>query len=126
MDKYLWVGLGGFFGAVARFSVGIWIAERLGTRFPYGTFFINISGCFLIGFLMTLVARQPSIPPAFRLIFPIGFVGAYTTFSTFEYETLVNVQAGQISVGIYNVVFSLIVGFVAVWIGMILGRLITN
>ena len=111
-------------GAIARFWVGGYIAQRMGTRFPYGTFFINCSGSFVIGFIITLLAERNHWSPNLRYLIPIGFVGAYTTFSTFEFETLRALQDGQIFVAALNVVASVIVGFVAVWLGVAAGRVI--
>ncbi len=122
MSKYLWVGIGGFAGAIARYALGVWIYDRLGTRFPYGTFVINITGCFLIGVILTVLDSRVGVPPAWRLAIPIGFIGAYTTFSTFEYETFRSVQSGQASIGMLNIALSVIVGYFAVWLGVMAGR----
>lgn len=117
------IGIGGFLGAIARYALGIYIGSRYGVRFPYGTFVINVSGSFLIGLIMVLLARTTA-SPYWRYLIPIGFIGAYTTFSTFEYETLLAVQGGQVMTGLLNVVLSLVVGFVAVWAGSALGRIL--
>src|ERR1700739_4609705 len=124
--KYLWVALGGALGSVARYAVGLLIYERMGTRFPYGTFVINISGCFIIGFALTILDEQMGLPPQWRLAIPIGFVGAYTTFSTFEYETLRLAQHGQASVGVLYLVLSVVLGYGAVWLGMTAGRVLVT
>ena len=121
MLKYLVVGVGGFLGAIARYMLGTYIGSRYGVRFPYGTFVINMSGCFLIGLILTLLARTTA-SQYWRYLIPIGFIGAYTTFSTFEYETLRAVQDGQVTTGLLNVALSVIVGFVAVWAGAAVGR----
>lgn len=120
--KYLWIALGGALGSVARYAVGLWIYERMGTRFPYGTFVINITGCFIIGFALTILDARVGLPPAWREAIPIGFVGAYTTFSTFEYETLRAVQHGQSAIGLLYVMLSVVIGFAAVWLGSAAGR----
>ena len=122
--KYMWVGLGGCLGAVARYAVGLWIYERLGTRFPTGTFVINMSGCFLIGLVLAVLDARTTLPAAWREAVPIGFIGAYTTFSTFEYETLRAAQQGQSAVAIGYVLSSIVVGFGAVWLGQGVGRLL--
>jgi len=122
--KYLWVALGGALGSVARYAVGLLIYERMGTRFPYGTFVINISGCFIIGFALTILDEQMGLPPQWRLAIPIGFVGAYTTFSTFEYESLRLAQHGQAALGLAYVVLSVVLGYGAVWLGMAAGRVL--
>jgi len=121
--KYLVVGVGGFFGTIARYVVSTYIASRYGVRFPYGTFVINMSGCFLIGLIVTLLARTTA-SQYWRYLIPIGFIGAYTTFSTFEYETLRAVQDGQLATGLLNVALSVVVGFVAVWAGAAVGRIL--
>ena len=124
MLKYVMVGIGGFVGAITRFWVGVYIANRMGTRFPYGTFVINMSGSFIIGLVITVLAERSSLSPNWRYLIPIGFVGAYTTFSTFEFETLRAIQDGQIAIGMLNVFGSVIAGFIAVWLGVITAKLL--
>ena len=115
--------MGGFLGAVARYALGNYIGSRYGVRFPYGTFVINVSGSFLIGLILTLLARTTA-SAYWRYLIPIGFIGAYTTFSTFEYETLRAIQDGQLMTGLLNVALSLVVGFIAVWAGAAIGRVL--
>jgi CrcB protein len=117
------VGIGGFLGAIARYMIGAYIGSRYGVRFPYGTFFINMSGCFLIGLVLAVFARTTA-SAFWRYLIPIGFIGAYTTFSTFEYETFRAVQDGQVMSGFLNVSLSLIVGYIAVWMGNAVGRVL--
>ena len=116
------VGIGGFLGAVARFWLGAYIGNKMGTRFPYGTFVINISGSFLIGLILTLLTEYSHWSPNWRYLIPVGFIGAYTTFSTFEYETLRTLQDGQAGMAFLNVGLSVAAGFVAVWFGVVVGR----
>jgi fluoride exporter len=123
--KYLMVGVGGFAGAIARFWLGSYIGGKMGTRFPYGTFVINISGSFLVGLIMTVLSERMPLSPNWRYLVPIGFIGAYTTFSTFEYETLRSLQDGQFWVASLNVGLSVVLGFAAVWGGMVAGRAIS-
>ena len=87
-----WVGLGGFLGANARYLLGGFISQRWGTVFPLGTFVINVTGSFILGFFLAYAQDRPWLEPSARLTFAVGFVGAYTTFSTFEYETMRLIQ----------------------------------
>ena len=125
MSKYLWVGIGGFAGSIARYALGMWVYDRMGTRFPYGTFVVNISGCFLIGAILTVLDARVGLSPAWQLAIPIGFIGAYSTFSAFEYETFRLVHTGQASFALLNIALSVVVGYFAVWIGMMVGRVLT-
>ena len=124
MMKYLWVGLGGALGSIARYVVGLVVYERMGTRFPYGTFVINVSGCFIIGLVLTMLDERLGLSPAWREAIPIGFVGAFTTFSTFEYETLRAVQHGQGATALTYVAGSVALGFAAVWAGAMVGKIL--
>lgn len=123
MVKYLMVGIGGFLGAIARFWLDGFVSERLGTGFPYGTFVINCTGSFLIGLVVTMFAERAHWNPNWRYLIAIGFIGAYTTFSTFEYETLRTIQSSEFLIGGLYVGLSVVVGFVAVWLGVVAGRL---
>jgi fluoride exporter len=122
MMKYLIVGIGGFLGSVLRFWLGGYIGNRLGTRFPYGTFVINVVGSFLIGLTVTLLTERTHWNPNLRYLIPIGFIGGFTTFSTFEYETFRSVQDGQFLIAALNVGLSVVLGFLGVWSGVIAGR----
>ena len=122
MEKYLFVLFGGGAGALARYIVGIEIARRTGLRFPpLGTMVINITGSFLIGLLMTLLTQRLA-NPNWRLLLIVGFLGGYTTFSSFEYETLQAVQSGAMWMGLLNVVGSVVLGYLAVWLGAAIVR----
>jgi CrcB protein len=119
--KYLWIGLGGALGAISRYAVGVWFTERFG-RFPYGTFVVNISGCFAIGLVIEILGSRTGLSPAWRYAVPIGFIGAYTTFSTFELESFHAVQQGFPLVAILNLTLSVVIGYAAVWLGFAAGR----
>jgi CrcB protein len=123
--KYLVIGLGGFIGANTRFIVGQWAAQKWGTAFPYGTFLINITGSFILGLFATLLLHF-AWNDYWRLLIAIGFVGAYTTFSTFEYETLQLVAQGSWTRAMMNALGSLVCGFAAAYTGVIIVRLLTR
>jgi len=121
MKEILWVGLGGFAGANARYLLGMWVATRFGTTFPYGTFIINVTGSFILGTIMGVLDAHV-LAPAVRLSLGIGFIGAYTTFSTFTYETLRLVESGSLLLAAANVVGSVVVGLLAAIGGLAAGR----
>jgi CrcB protein len=125
MTKYLMVGLGGALGSILRFWASGIVSNRLGGRFPYGTFVVNCTGSFLIGLIVTLLAERTHWSPNWRYLIPIGFIGGYTTFSAFELETLRSMQDGEILIASLNVLLSVVVGFFSVWLGVITGRTIS-
>jgi CrcB protein len=100
------------------------VAGRLGTRFPYGTFVINITACLIIGFSLEYLGERVELTPAWRYLIPIGFVGAYSTFSTFEWEIFSNLQFGSFLVAGLYLCLSVLLGLAAVWFGMLLARAI--
>lgn len=124
--KYLIIGIGGFLGANARYIVGTWVAARHGgADFPYGTLLVNVSGCFILGLFATLALRL-SWSEESRLLIAVGFVGAYTTFSTFEFETL-QLLAGESKrwgAAVANLGVSVVLGFLAAVLGIALARLL--
>jgi fluoride exporter len=117
---YLLVFLGGGLGSLARYTVSLGVTQRWGVAFPMGTLVVNISGSFLIGLLMALLSER-LVHPYWRFFLVAGVLGGYTTFSTFEYETLQAARAGQRWVALWNVVGSVGAGYLAVWLGMALG-----
>jgi CrcB protein len=112
---------GGAAGSLVRYVVGTVIMTRTGGRFPFGTVFINITGSFLIGLIMALLTERLRPHPNWRLLLVVGFLGGYTTFSSFEWETLSLVKDGACWLGLLNAVGSVIVGYGAVWLGAIAG-----
>lgn len=121
----LYIGIGGGLGANARYWIGSWLAERLPHSFPYGTFFVNITGSFLFGLFITLLTEHFLITDQrLRLTIAVGFLGSYTTFSTFEYETFALATSIGCLTALLNVGLSLCAGFAAVWLGIWLARLL--
>lgn len=116
------VGIGGAVGSILRFWVGSYLGGRLGSRLPYGTFVVNITGSFLIGLVLTVLAEKMDWNANWRYLIPIGFIGGYTTFSTFEYETFRLFQDGQMLTASLNIALSVVVGFFGVWAGAVAGR----
>ncbi len=118
LDSLALVGVGGFLGAIARYGVGTIISNRWGTSWPYGIFLINITGCFMIGFFLTFTTERVAVHEAWRFLFPVGFVGAYTTFSTYEYETVRLIESGAWGRALSYVLLSTLVGFASVLTAM--------
>lgn len=117
------VGVGGFLGANARYLSARWVDAAIGGRFPLGTFLINVSGSFLLGLLGgVLAARLTPQGDALRLALGVGFLGAFTTFSTFEFETHALLDDGIWWTAAANVVLSVVVGLIAVRAGLVLAR----
>ncbi len=117
MINYIVVFLGGGIGSVFRFVLATWIGQRWGRSFPLGTFVINVSGSFLIGLLMTLLAERFLENPEWRLLLVVGGLGGYTTFSTFQYETGKLAADGELVYAALNIVLSVLSGFVALKLG---------
>jgi CrcB protein len=122
MMRWVAVGLGGALGAMARFAVTLVVSAFWHARFPLATVLINVSGSFILGVFATLAAERTAIDPMWRLLVATGFIGAYTTFSTFEYETQRLTESGALMWGLVNVVTSLLAGFAAVQFGVWVAR----
>ena len=121
--KYLLILLGGGAGSLSRYLIGSAIVTRYGTRLPIvGTMTINVTGSFLIGILMTLITERFGTNQNLRPLLVIGFLGGYTTFSSFEWETYSVIRDGGFWVGIFNIVGSVTLGYAAVWLGAMLAR----
>ena len=118
------ISLGAVVGALSRYYITLWFANRFGTAFPYGTFFINVTGCLAMGFFITLAfERVSAVAPEVRLMVATGFLGAYTTFSTYGLETNVLWRDRSYSLAVFYWAGSAILGVIAVQLGAILARI---
>lgn len=113
---------GAALGGLGRYIVGTAVMQRFTGRFPLGTLVVNVTGCFLIGILMTLFTERGEPHPGLRLFFVVGVLGGYTTFSSFAWESFQAVQEGSLWMGLTNVALSVISGYLAVWLGSWLVR----
>jgi CrcB protein len=122
--KYVLVAAGGAAGSALRYWVGSTISGRMGTRFPYGTLVINLTACVIIGFTLTYFGKRADLNPAWRFLVAIGFIGAYSTFSTYEWETLSTLRSGAFLLAALYAVGSLVLGLAATWCGTALADLL--
>jgi len=120
--KSLWIGMAGFVGAVSRYHVEGWVSRHTRSDFPVGTLAVNLSGCLLLGFVITLFAERLVPSPHLRAAVTIGFLGAYTTFSTFAYETLRLGDDGAPARAVLYAVASVGLGVLAAWMGTVLAK----
>src|SRR5580698_320951 len=121
--KYLLILFGGGVGSLSRYVLTTAIVTRYGMKFPIvGTMTINVTGCFLIGLLMTLITERFGANSNLRPLLVIGFLGGYTTFSIFEWETYSAIRDGGVWMGVANIVGSVALGYTAVWLGAMLAR----
>jgi CrcB protein len=121
LQQYLAVAIGGSLGAVARHLVASLSGRYLTNAFPLGTFIVNVTGSLLLGWFLTVVHERVPVSDAFRLAVATGFVGAYTTFSTFAYETNLQLRLNLAGGALCNMVGSLVLGLLAVRLGIWLG-----
>src|SRR5208337_3080770 len=124
LQKYLLIALGGALGSIARYWVGSTIAGRMGIKFPYGTLVVNLTACLVIGFTLTYMGKRADLDPGWRFLVPVGFIGAYSTFSTYEWETLSTLRSGAFMLGALYAAGSLILGLAATWCGTALADLL--
>ncbi len=117
MPKIMWVGLGGFFGALTRYVIS-GILARWCLTFPCGTLLVNVTGSFFLGFLMTLATETLIVPPHLRLFLAIGFLGSYTTFSTFAYETNALLEGNKLLEALLNLGLSIFLGILGIRLGI--------
>jgi CrcB protein len=121
----LFVGLGGFIGASLRYATGLFVGRFItDAQFPYGTFVVNMVGCLLIGFIAGVTDSRELMNDTSRAFVFTGMLGAFTTFSTFSYETMGLLQNGQTSPALTNLGLQIVLGLLAVWVGIQLAKLI--
>lgn len=122
VSTYVWIGIGGFFGAVVRYGINAWLTTRWGAAFPYGTLFVNVSGSFVLCLIVAMLSRGFDMAPALRLALTVGFLGSYTTFSTFSADALFLLENGYTLRGLSYVVGSVVGGGLMGAAGLLLGR----
>ena len=122
MGKYTAVAIGGALGALARYWIASVVGARFDTRFPFSTLVINLSGSFVAGLFLTLIIERVNLHPNWRLAVVVGFLGAYTTFSTLAYESFKLLEERNIIRGFANLIMSMALGLIAVWLGVVAAR----
>ncbi|MCE7963067.1 MAG: fluoride efflux transporter CrcB [Acidobacteria bacterium ACB1] len=118
----LLVGIGGLIGSILRYLASVFFAEHVNSPFPYATLIVNIVGCFLIGLLFAVSDRWEVLSPEWRILLTTGFCGGFTTFSTFSYESVRLMQDGEMLFAFANVAVSVLAGFAATWLAIVLVR----
>ena len=124
METFLLISTGAILGANLRYWVGGWAAERFGTSFPYGNLIINLTGSFILGFFITLATDRLLLDPRWRVLVAIGFLGSYTTFSSYTFESMSLILDNQWLPGLLNLFGSAFLGGLAVFLGILLARAI--
>jgi len=122
MKKFVLLGSAGVLGTLARYLLQGAFYRTLGGTFPYGTLVVNVLGCFLLGLFNGLFTDRFLIDPAWRSFFTIGFCGAFTTFSTFTFETYQLASGKNVEAAALNLFLSLFLGFLFLWFGIVLSR----
>ncbi len=123
MQQLLFLAIAGALGTLSRYALGGLMQQITGTNFPYGTLLINVLGCLIIGFIMQIALTTDLIPANIRVVITIGFLGAFTTFSTFSYETVKFLEDGALISALMNVVSNVGLGLLATFFGILLGRI---
>jgi CrcB protein len=122
LKTLVFIAVGGAFGAVSRYATSLGVYSLLGRNFPYGTLFVNVAGSFLMGVLSIMLLERFNLGPEWRAAILVGFLGSYTTFSTFSIETLNLLELGDINRAVLNMGLSLTLCLLAVWFGINVGR----
>jgi CrcB protein len=122
LTSYFLVGVAGAAGAMSRYGVALWAQRTLGNHFAFGTLLVNVLGCLLLGFLLEIERQTDLVTHPLRMLLAVGFLGAFTTFSTFGYETMRYMQDGAGNLALLNVAANLLLGCGAVWVGWVVAR----
>lgn len=122
MQNLVAIAVGGAMGALSRYGLGLWISNKWNQGFPLHTFIINITGAFLLGFINVLFVERYALSPIWRLGIGVGFLGAFTTFSTFGYEVITLIQEGNLFTALSYTLLSVLIGFSGVALGIGLAR----
>ena len=122
MVRIISVGIGGFCGAVSRFLITGWVHNVTGSSMPYGTLAVNVGGSFILAFMLQFFIAYPGISPHLKSAITIGFLGAFTTFSTFTVDTLHFMEHGNYSKVLLNIALNVIICLIAAGMGMALGK----
>lgn len=126
LPLYGFIALGGALGALGRYFLSTWIYSKGDYIFPWGTFAVNILGCFILGMVYVWGTEKLVISPNIRAFLAVGFLGAFTTFSTFSLETLNVIKDGEFKIALINIIGSLVLGLFAVWCGTIVAELLSR
>jgi fluoride exporter len=123
MERFLWICLAGGAGTGARYLIGLWAVQRLGSAFPYGTLIVNLVGCFAIA-VVVHAAAMLSWSPSVRSAITVGFLGGLTTYSSFNYETTALIERGALGAAALNAVATIGGAFAAGWLGLLFARML--
>ncbi len=123
MQRILFIGLAGLIGTLARYGVSGWVARRAGETFPTGTLVVNLSGCFLAGMLYCLTEERFLVDPAWRAAILLGFLGGFTTFSSYGLQSFTLLKDGEIMLAGINIVVSNVAGVFLVWAGYVFAKI---
>ena len=124
INQTLAISIGAILGANARYWIALWTKELFATSFPLGTFIVNVVGSFLLGFLVALSLKRADLPQTTLLLLGTGFMGSFTTFSTFSVESVQLMSNGHWQLAFFNVVGSVVLGLSGVWLGSQVARMI--
>lgn len=121
--RYLLIAVGAALGANARYLVGTWAGARFGADFPYGTLLVNVAGSLALGFFSALVTGRLRLSPDARLLLAVGFLGSYTTFSSYTVESMTLLRQGAVWLGLMNILGNNVLGLICALLGAYLGQM---